>query len=169
MAPRARTEPATPSIVEATPGSDAVSNITSVPLDLNDDIARIEALRAENAFGQFESKLRYPPIEGYAQHWFNDKPGRIDAALRAGWTHVNDRDGKPKKLVVDSGGLIGYLLKIPEQFREEDKAREQAKATAALNAVKKKPDLSGAPIQANDRGAFYTPEGKTDAATITRQ
>lgn len=138
------------------------------PLDLDDDIARIQAMRENQPFGAFDRKLAYPSIEGYAQHWFNDKPGRIDVALRAGWTHVLDTDGKPKKLVVDSGGLVGYLMKIPEQFRAEDIAREQAKATAALAAVKKKPDQQPGMVKPSDRGAFYTPEGKPDAATITR-
>lgn len=137
------------------------------PLDLQDDIARIQALRESQPFGAFDRKLAFPPIQGYKQHWFNDKPGRVDIALRAGWAYVNDKDGKPKSIIVDSGGLKAYLLKIPEQFWAEDQARQQAKADAALAAVKKKPDQSGA-AKPSDKGAFYVPDGKTDAATITR-
>jgi len=140
------------------------------PLTLNDDIERIKALRDANPFGAFDNKLAYPPIEGYKQHWFNDKPGRIDVALRAGWAYVYDADMKPKSMVVDSGGLKAYLLKIPEQFWVEDQARQNAKAEQALAAVKKKPtgaSGAGGP-KPSDQGAFYTPNPSGDAATITR-
>ncbi len=144
-----------------------VAQIDAQPLNLGDDIARVRALRDASPFGAFDQKLAFPPIEGYKQHWFNDKPGRVDIALRAGWTHVNDNDGKPRVIVVDSGGQKAYLLKIPEQFWAEDQARQEAKAQAALSAVKKKPDQAGM-VKPQDQGAFYNPEGRPDAATITR-
>ena len=65
-------------------------------LNLDEDIARIRALREGQPFGAFDQKMTLKPIEGYKLHWFNDKPGRIETALRAGWTHIIDpRDGKP--------------------------------------------------------------------------
>lgn len=149
--------------------ADLVAPRDAAPLNLSDDIERIRALRDANPFGTFDNKLAYPPIEGYKQHWFNDKPGRIEAAMRAGWAYVNGPDGKPKAMVVDGGGLKAFLLKIPEQFWAEDQARQQAKAQAALDAVKKKPDqVAGAQVKPSDRGNFYTPEGRPDAATISR-
>lgn len=142
--------------------------IAEAPLNLEDDIARIRALRDENPFGTFDQKMKLSPIQGYKLHWFNDKPGRVDMAMRAGWAYIMDNDGKPRTLIVDSGGLKAYAMKIPEQFWAEDQARQNAKAESALAAVKKKP--TGAPGMAkpSDQGAFYTPDGKTDAATITR-
>jgi len=144
----------------------AVSNDALV---LNEDIERIRALRAKQPFGAFDKKLDLPPIRGYKQHWFNDKPGRIERAMSAGWTHVLDETGKPKTLIADSGGLRAYALKIPEEFWAEDVKRSEAKAKAALDAVKKKPSQSGQPIAAKDQGAFYTPHASGDAAEMTRE
>jgi hypothetical protein len=138
-------------------------------LNLEDDIARIQALREANPFGAFDQKMKLSPIEGYKLHWFNDKPGRIETAIRAGWTHIHDRAGKPLTLIVDSGGLRAYAMKIPEQFWAEDQARQQARADAALAAVKKKPTgTTGTGGPSKDQGAFYTPNPSGDAATISR-
>lgn len=143
--------------------------IDATNLSIADDVARINAMRAQMPFGSFDRKLAFPPIEGYAQHWFNDKPGRIDMALRAGWTHVADVGGKPRYLIGSGDGMRMYLLKIPQQFRDEDAAREQAKAATALNAVKKKPTGQTAGGESKpEPGAFYTPNASGDAATITR-
>ena len=136
---------------------------------MNEDIERIRALRAKQPFGAFDKKLDLPPIRGYKQHWFNDKPGRIERAMSAGWTHVLDETGKPKSLIVDSGGLRAYALKIPEEFWMEDVKRSDAKAQAQLAAVKKKPNQSGQPISATDQGAFYTPHASGEAAEMTRE
>lgn len=173
MAPRARNEPAVPAAtvahVEIPEGAAGIGSLAPhAPIDLNDDIARITALREANPFGAFDQKMKLAPVEGYKLHWFNDKPGRVDTALRSGWTHINDNDGKPKVLIVDSGGLKAYAMKIPEQFWIEDQARQSAKAEAALAAVKKKPTGSPGQTKANDQGAFYTPNASGDAVTITR-
>lgn len=89
--------------------------------------------------------------------------------MSAGCTHVLDETGKPKTLIADSGGLRAYALKIPEEFWAEDVKRSEAKAKAALDAVKKKPSQSGQPIAAKDQGAFYTPHASGDAAEMTRE
>lgn len=151
-------------VMTAAPAADVAT------LNLDEDIARIRALREGQPFGAFDQKMTLKPIEGYKLHWFNDKPGRIETALRAGWTHIIDpRDGKPRMLIVDSGGLKAYAMKIPEQFWAEDQARQQQRAEAALAAVKKKPTgQTGAGGPSKDQGAFYTPNASGDAATIIR-
>lgn len=167
-APTEKTVPQTDPVL-ATPATPATLDAQAdAPLNLEDDIARIRAARESQPFGAFDQKMTLPPIEGYHSHWFNDKPGRVDIAKRAGWTHINNPDGTPRMLVVDSGGLKAYAMKIPQQFWDEDQARQQAKADAALAAVKKKPDAAGIPIKPSDKGTFYTPEGKADAATFSR-
>ena len=173
MARPARTEHIAPVLAEKVSADlpetqEAAPAIALPELGINDDIARIRALREKQPFGAFDRKLDLPPIEGYKCHWFNDKPGRIDAAKRAGWAHILDETGQPKSQVVNSGGLKGYAMKIPQQFWDEDQARQNAKAEAALAAVKKKPAGIPGKSQATDQGAFYTPNASGEAAIITR-
>lgn len=160
--------PVEPAPVAVAENVTADSAIAAASLSPEDDIARVRALRAKQPFGAFDKKLDLAPIKGYKQHWFNDKPGRVERALSAGWTHVLDENGKPKTMIVDSGGLRAYALKIPEEFWLEDVKRSEAKAQAQLAAVKKKPSQSGQPIQASDQGAFYTPHASGEAAEVTR-
>jgi len=145
----------------------ADKSLIDAGLDLDADIDRVRRMREKQPFGAFDRKLDLQPINGYKQHWFNDKPGRIERALSAGWTYVLD-DGKPKTLIVDSGGLKAYALKIPEEFWAEDVKRAEQKAKAPLDAVKKKPSQSGQQISASDQGAFYTPHASGEAAEVTR-
>jgi hypothetical protein len=154
---------------DTVPETPAPVAVEASGLDLSDDIARIAAMRAQSPFGAFDRKLDLAPIEGYKLHWFNDKPGRIERALSAGWTYILNDAGKPKSQIVDSGGLKSFAMKIPEQFWAEDQRREQGKAEAALSAVKKKPtgQVPGQ-NQANDAGNFYTPNASGEAAVISR-
>lgn len=75
-------------------------------------------------FGTQTPKLPSRPRPGYVQRIFNDEPGRIDRAKVAGYTMVLGTDGKPITHIVDKrydgGGLVGYLMEIPEQFYNED-------------------------------------------------
>jgi len=154
--------------VEAVLPASGIAVVTDHPLDLDEDIARIRAMRDANPFGAYDQKMKLAPIQGYKLHWFNDKPGRVETAKRAGWTPILDHEGKPVVLTVDGNGLKAYAMKIPEQFWAEDQARQNAKAEAALAAVKKKPAGAPGQVQASDKGAFYVPEGRDGAATITR-
>lgn len=80
-------------------------------------------------FGSQEQKLYYPPRAGYHRHWFNDNPGRIDDALQAGYTHVEDKEGRKVSRVVgvNQAGqpLIAYLMEISEEWYQEDLAAQQ--------------------------------------------
>lgn len=92
-----------------------------------DDIKAGRATRADRQpFGTQEQKLAWPPIPGFHLHWFNDDPGRIDRAKRAGYEMVNDADGKPVQTVVGTarggGSLLAFLMKIPQEWADEDRA-----------------------------------------------
>lgn len=81
-------------------------------------------------FGQQMQKLAYPVEPGYHHHWFNDNGrGRIDQAKEAGYEHVIGRDGNPVKAPVGvaEGGsiLIAFLMKIPQEWYEDDMAAQQ--------------------------------------------
>jgi hypothetical protein len=82
-------------------------------------------------FGSFELKLDLPPRPGFHRHWFNDKPGRIERAELAGYTHVCDASGKPISRPVgvrDGGGALhAFVMEIPQELYDEDFLRAQAR------------------------------------------
>lgn len=81
-------------------------------------------------FGAQTQKLAFKKREGYHQHWFNDTPGRISQAKDAGYTHIIDEiTKKPVQMVVgvtqQGGPLTGFLMEIPEEWFNEDMAKQQ--------------------------------------------
>jgi hypothetical protein len=86
--------------------------------------------RTRRPFGSMEQKLQWPDREGFHRHWFNDDPGRLIRADEAGYTKVNDEDGKPVQCVVGTarggGPLIAYLHETPQQWFDEDMAAQEA-------------------------------------------
>ncbi len=83
--------------------------------------------------GSAQTKLGLPPHPGYHRHWFNDSGGRIHDALRAGYTHIEERlDGRDMKLSrrvgvnEDGTPLMAYAMEIRQEFYEEDQAAKQA-------------------------------------------
>lgn len=88
---------------------------------------------AENkriAFGSSTRRLPYKPRRGFHRHVFNDFPGRIEQATRAGYKHVEDEQRRPIATVVGTdqygGPLRGYLMEIPEEWYRKDMAAAQA-------------------------------------------
>lgn len=96
---------------------------------------------ARKPFGSQIQKLAYPAREGYHRHWFNETPGRIDDALAAGYTHVEDKEGSKVKRVVgvSEGGtaLMAYLMETPEEWYKEDMAAQQALINATDEAIRR--------------------------------
>lgn len=80
-------------------------------------------------FGQTEQQLAVPDRPGFRRYWFNDTPGRIARALRAGYAHVTAGGGENVSHIVgskkDGGGLIAYLMEIPEEWYLADRAAFQ--------------------------------------------
>lgn len=104
---------------------------------LNRDLPPVEVASVEpprratrRPFSSVEYKLAYAAREGFHRHWFNDVGGRVNRALEAGYEHVKDKDGKSVNRVVgvaEGGGpLHSFLMEIPEEWYQEDMAREQA-------------------------------------------
>lgn len=75
-------------------------------------------------FGAVQQKLATAQRPGYYRYWFNEKPGRIQAALDAGYTHVRDANGAVVQRIVGTkeqgGGLNAYLMELPLHYHEED-------------------------------------------------
>ena len=110
-------------------------------------------------FGSQVQKLAYEPRAGYHRHWFNNSPGRIEQALEAGYTHVEDKEGKKVQRVVgvDAAGapLTGYLMEIPEEWFEEDMARNQKMVDERDHAIRTG-SIAGQP----GKDGVYIPEAR---------
>jgi len=123
----------------------------SVPVATPEEIpGEYAGIRFEDRqpFGSFVQKLAVPPIEGMHQHWFNDEPGRVDTAKAAGYTHVLDATGKPKSRVVDkTTGMLGYLMKTPQEWHDYDLAQSQAKIDEFEDSLRRGADNNGRPGQ----------------------
>lgn len=94
---------------------------------------------AREPFGAGEQQLAHPPIPGYRLYWFNDTPGRIERAERAGYAHVDDRHGHVARNVgrgERDGGLRAYLMKIPMEWYEEDMAKAEDQLNSRLRDIR---------------------------------
>lgn len=96
---------------------------------------------ARKPFSSVELKLSYPERQGYHRHWFNDTNNRVSRALEAGYEHVTGNDGKRVSRVVGTaeggGALHAFLMEIPQEWYEEDMAREQALIAEKEAAIKR--------------------------------
>lgn len=95
--------------------------------------------RDRKPFGAMEQRMLYPERAGYHRHWFNDTPGRIARAQEAGYEHVTE-NGKNVSRVVGraegGGGLIAYLMEIPEEWYSEDMAAQQSERDRMMAEIR---------------------------------
>ena len=110
---------ARPGVTEAPPEESAV--VVEVP--------KRRVAFERKPFGTWDQKLAYPSRDGFHRHWFNDEPGRIMRARDAGYTQVNDDQGRPVSTVVGIGRggqpLVAFLLEIPEDWFREDMTHQE--------------------------------------------
>lgn len=80
--------------------------------------------------GSLSLKLKADPIPGFKQYWFNENKHDFQELSSEGWSHVNDKQGKPTKALVgtdeDRKGVYAYLMKVPQYFWDAWKADEQS-------------------------------------------
>jgi hypothetical protein len=126
MAEKAKRTPEEPAAVDAGPPADewgpagpAVTAGTRRPL------------------GKIKPRLENdPPPAGYHARWVNDTEGRIADALAAGYAFMNDRDGRPRKMVVGTkrtgGPLVAFRMMIPIEWYMADRAKLQEGREALL-------------------------------------
>lgn len=130
--------------------------------------------RKRNTFNGTEGKLAIGHlVEGYHLHILNDSPGRIQQALDGGWEFVTPEEvGGTKENVVsrntdlgdkvrflvgrseDGQPLYAYLMKIKQEWWEEDQATLQKKNNMVDEAIR-----SGKNVRAGDSAdGFYSPK-----------
>lgn len=95
---------------------------------------------ARRPFGSTVQKLAYETRAGYHRHWFNEDPGRLDDALAAGYKFVMGKDAKKVTRIVGvtagGGPLSAYLMEIPQEWYNEDMAKQQATIDEMDTAIK---------------------------------
>ena len=109
-----------------------------------------------------QRKLEVPDLEGYRIYWFRDDPGRIEDAMRAGYTFVdkdeislNDLDlagsgsgskgddmGDRVSRAQGGGAMVGnqparlYLMKVPLEIAEYAQAMLNERVDAVAEALR---------------------------------
>ena len=126
--------------------------------------------KKRNVFNGTEAKISVQQqIDGYHLHVFTDKGGRIQSALDNGYEFVRpDEVGGVSENVVSRNGDLGerirylvnpraegteqygYLMKIRQEWHEEDQAELQAKNNL-IDAAVRKGRITG------ENPSFYTP------------
>ena len=131
--------------------------------------------RVRNVFNGTQAKLTVNnQIPGYHMHIFNDEPGRIQTAIDGGWEFVTPDEVGGVKDSVTSGntdlgdkvrflvgtsekgdGLYAYLLKIKQEWYDEDQAEIQKRNDRVDDAIR-----GGVNVKdGTSSEGFYTPKG----------
>jgi hypothetical protein len=129
--------------------------------------------RQRNLFNGTQAKLTVNHlIPGYHLHIFNDEPGRVQTALDGGWEFVSPDEVGGIKDSVTSGntdlgdkvrylvgtsekgdGLYAYLLKIKQEWFDEDQAELQKRNDRVDDAIR-----GGVNVKdGTSSDGFYTP------------
>lgn len=116
--------------------------------------------------GTPRAKLGAKPIEGHHQRWINDTGTRLMDAQNAGYEFVTDDKGRKISRPVgtqESGKpMTAHLMKIKNEFYEEDQAVKQSDLDKIDDSIKRG-GVKGADQQ--DAHGFYVPN---EGITITR-
>lgn len=129
--------------------------------------------RVRNVFNGTKAKLTVGrQIPGFHLHIFNDEPGRIQTALEGGWefvhpdevggvgervTSVNTDLGDKVRFLVGTGdngdGAYAYLLKIKQEWYDEDQAALQERNDLVDSAIRNGTNAK----DGTSSDGFYTP------------
>jgi hypothetical protein len=135
---------------------------------------RPRAERKRNAFNATQAKLTVNyDIPGYHLHIFNDEPGRIQTAIDGGYEFVTPAEVGGVKDSVTSGntdlgdkvrflvgssekgdGLYAYLMKIKQEWYDEDQAEIQKRNDLVDDAIRSGRNTK----EGTTSDGFYTPQ-----------
>jgi hypothetical protein len=103
--------------------------------------------RKRTPLGQ-RNRISFNTEEGYHYHLINDKDGRLQKAIEGGYEYVeSDKNlgdeivGTAKKIgkyvsMPVGSGTQGYLMRIKNEWYNEDQAEKQKKVDATESAMK---------------------------------
>lgn len=121
-----------------------------------------------------------PELEGYVIRWMNDLGNNIRLALSGGWElvgkdevefndagsvmHRNESFGNAVALTAgangDGSGMTAYLMKIKQEWYDEDKLAYQQRCDAVMEPIR-----SGKGKESEFEGR-YVPNGESRASTF---
>ena len=108
-------------------------------------------------FGFPQKKLHAPSDDGFHYRVFNDgwakEPGRIQRAQRAGYEIVEGWETLPVGTNDDGSPIKGVLMRIPDEWYEEDQKAKQREVDKIDEAVKK------GTIEKQQSDLRYSPDG----------
>lgn len=123
--------------------------------------------------GMPKPKLSGTGRKGFHQHWFVDRPGRIDDAQAAGYAQVmaedgRDEDGNPRSVPVrkrvgvheDGTPQWAYLMEKPQEMYDEDQRRKAEPLDEIERAIR-----SGKPMGGTEEAGAYYNAGSSLKAT----
>lgn len=90
--------------------------------------------------------------EGREAHWFSNKDGKLERAQGAWWEFVKDEQGN--NITRPSGARILFLMAIPKEYADKDRALKASKVTDTMRRE-----------SAIGQGE-YAPDGGDSAVTI---
>lgn len=127
--------------VEAPPA--APPPAAETPRQVEAEAGPVNPAQTRKPFGKRIQKLDNTPLAGFHCHWFNDYPGRIQAAKEAGYEHILDRDGKPQMRITGvappdqgGGGMRSYRMKIPIEWYEEDQKAKRDRDEEKMKQIR---------------------------------
>lgn len=108
-------------------------------------------------FGVPQRKFSIPPKDGFRYRVFNDnwakEPDRIKRAMQAGYTRVEGHEPISVGANDDGSSIKGVLMRIPEQFYEEDQKLKQKEPDRIDQAIR------GGKLQQQADDKRYIPDG----------
>lgn len=103
-------------------------------------------------------KLQFPERPGYVRRVIADRPGRLEDALRGGWTFVTEDDNSDDLAVgldsrvsrvigrhPDGTPMRGYLMEIPKELYDADQAAKMKWLDEVEAAMREGRDQFGSP------------------------
>lgn len=118
--------------------------------------------------GRRSPNLAAPARAGFYRRWFNDTAGRIQDALGAGYTHVM-RDGSKWSRAVGTrdtahggGGLLAYLMELPNEYYNADFEAKQESLDAVDN------QMYNGTFKADPGDNRYVPKGVPNKFDVRR-
>ena len=140
----------------------------------NNEPKTISKRKERVPLGILRQKLRAEQREGFSRRWINDKPGRLDDAVSAGYSFVSDPDDGLKigdgndasqiggvgtvisrTVGVHEGGrpMRAYLMEIDQETYDEDQEEKTRQVDEKEDSIRRGHDNQGRPGD----GSRYVP------------
>ena len=137
-------------------------------------VEKAKARKERVPLGILRTKLRADQREGFTRRWINDKPGRLDDAVNAGYGFVSDPDDKEKvgdgsdvAQVAGIGTVISrtvgqhedgrpmraYLMEIEKETYDGDQEEKTRQVDEKEDSIRRGHDNQGRPGD----GSRYVP------------